>query len=654
MDGIDLDFCDNCRIWNNLIQSIQGQFAIRVTNSQDTRIYDNKIFNYNFQAIGGLTTAVAGPGNVNLWITRNTVDTCTAPAGAGGSCYGISCSGFTTFPLPGPLTQHCFVEENVVRNIPHWECYDSHGGRDQWFVDNWGENCRFGIQVGAANDFSTTNGVLDGVHIKGNHLNRGSGDPDGYGIVLSGDDVSSKVTNADVLNNEVSGYGATPTATDATIGAITASHADKVLIQGNKIPAYYQNAINFFGDVSNVRILDNIAGDMLNFKTLATSGFFAVSQNGAWNVFIDGNTLQPTATANAAQKMVSNGFKASNIKLGPNNKASMLRAGGSAFDTAGSFVEYGFPSNYLQQTTVLGPLNYMNGDIGYDNNNRPAYVFLGPTQGGSSPDANQGFWSFDTSTVVAVGSINSGSNSLTLGSSAVCGGASMNNCFPIGMNITVANAGPSAGPLNAKVVGAACSNSGGGGSSGCNAAPPAFTYTLILDTAAGATANNTNITWRNGSQPVPIAPGTDFFQQLLACGSAQGCEWPSGSLSGIGFIFSNDSPFLVMNAKQDQFNADHWTQINSTFYSMLLRMSVGPTTAASTVQVFSAPPGQAAGIFGSFWTQQFQINAAGSGNWVNAQFTGLSSAGKALCSRADKSVGTCTSQPDAAGTCNCP
>jgi hypothetical protein len=197
MDGIDLDFCDNCRIWNNLIQSIQGQFAIRVTNSQDTRIYDNKIFNYNFEAIAGLTTAVAGPGNVNLWITRNTVDTCTAPAGAGGSCYGISCSGFTTFPLPGPLTQHCFVEQNVVRNIPHWECYDSHGGRDQWFVDNWGENCRFGIQVGAANDFSTTNGVLDGVHIKGNHLNRGSGDPNGYGIVLSGDDVSSKVTNAE-------------------------------------------------------------------------------------------------------------------------------------------------------------------------------------------------------------------------------------------------------------------------------------------------------------------------------------------------------------------------------------------------------------------------------------------------------------------------
>jgi hypothetical protein len=186
------------------------------------------------------------------------------------------------------------------------------------------------------------------------------------------------------------------------------------------------------------------------------------------------------------------------------------------------------------------------------------------------------------------------------------------------MNITVANAGASGGPLNAKVVGGACSNSGGGGSNGCNAAPPAFTYTLTLDTAAAASANNTNITWRNGSQPIPIAPGTDFNLPLLNCGSASGCGWYSSTNStagtrgdGFGFQFSTDSPYLVINAQQDQFGVDHWTQINNANYSFLIRLINSNGAPGSAFQVFAATPGVAANTFSSFWTLAGQIDASG-------------------------------------------
>jgi hypothetical protein len=517
LDGIRADYCDHCTFQGLFLDFIQGHFGIVWKNSTYVAARNNFIQNFYYQGIGELT------GSQCEWIENNMVVDAVNRTGESGLAYGIGASGHEGAKADGPYAQHAWITENLVSNVPTWECYDTHGGKDQHFVHNTGLGCYFGIQAGTGDGGSSFD-KLDGVEITGNYLNRivGVGQPNGYGIVLAGGAVGTAVTGAVVTENTVIDYGSTPDAGSEHVGAIHLVHTRGAQVTSNWIPRYYQSAINAYADNWNAVIGGNVAQDLMGSNVPARACAILVDAEGNWGLSVDANASLATSQSTAPFGFLCNQSLANHVSIGFSNLAALQDGGqdGGAFLADGGYFwasdfprdhpGYGYlPVNLTQPPVATDrncfggancPFNIAPGDFGYD----LAYATLGYDPAASTafqfgaPDggAATGYFSFDTTDTVSTGDLAAGSNTITnLG--ALCSNLTGDademdggvHCIapgqfwwyglPVGMNVTVAGAGADGG-LNAQIL----ADDG---------------KKVTLDTAATTPVTGAHITWQGGA-----------------------------------------------------------------------------------------------------------------------------------------------------------
>jgi hypothetical protein len=454
MDGIRADYCDRCTFQSLFIHSIAGNFALVWKNSTYVLASDNRIENFFYAGITGLG------GNQYEWIQNNQVSGAVNRSGDPALAYGIGAAGYEhQNEAAGPFTQHAWITNNIVSDIPTWECYDTHGGSDQHFIDNQGTGCYFGIQAGSVLNLQLADAVLDNVEIAGNQVDRAGAKANGYGIVVAGAGPANPVTNATVTGNAVRNYGSSVA---TSVGGITLQSTRNVQITNNQIGSYYQAAILLTADNWNTTIIGNTGGDLLGSAQSDYRCMIALDSIGNWGLHVDGNASMPSSSNTAPDNFFCDGNIANQVSFGPSNTATVLC----------SYPKNRFLPICLTTNPPSGlPITFVPDEIGYADGFKPAYVF-------SAPGAKTGYFSMDTTDLIATGNLTANSTTISgLGGGAA--GQTWWDWFPVGMNITIAGVGDGGAPLAAQVI----ANDGN---------------TITLDHAAKMSLNGAYITWQNG------------------------------------------------------------------------------------------------------------------------------------------------------------
>jgi hypothetical protein len=456
MDGIRADYCDRCTFQSLFIHSIAGYFALVWKNSTYVVASDNRIANFYYAGITGLG------GNQYEWIQNNQISGAVNRTGDQGLAYGIGAAGYEhQDEAAGPFTQHAWITNNIVSDIPTWECYDTHGGSDQHFIDNQGTGCYFGIQAGSVLNLQLADAVLDNIEIAGNQLDRAGARANGYGIVVAGAGMANPVTNATVTGNVVKNFGSSAA---TTIGAITLMATRKAQITNNQIDSYFQAAILLYANNWNTTIIGNTGRDLLGSPMSDYRCMIALDSIGNWGLRVDGNVSSPSSSSTAPDNFFCDNNLANHVSFGPTNNAGVLCS-----YPRNRFLPICLTTN---PPTAL-PINFVHGDVGYADSFKPAYVFSSP-----APGAKTGYFSMDTTDTIATGNLTANSTTISgLGGGA--GGDTWYYWFPSGMNITIAGAGDAGAPLAAQVV----ANDGN---------------TITLDKPAATSVNGAKITWQGG------------------------------------------------------------------------------------------------------------------------------------------------------------
>jgi hypothetical protein len=457
MDGIRAEYCDRCNFQSLHVHSIAGYFAIVWKHATQIVVSGNTIDNFYYAGITGLT------GSQYVWIQDNQVSGAVNRSGDNGLAYGIGAAGYEDDAgASGPFSEHVWITNNHVSDIPTWECYDTHGGFDQHFIGNYGSGCYFGLQAGTVLNAASAEG-LDNLEIAGNHLDRGNGNANGYGIVVAGAGPANPATNTVVTNNVVSGYGSQIA---TTVGAITLMGTRNVQITDNQIPSYYQAAILFYANNWNTTVTGNIGGDLLGSLFPQYRCMIALDSIGNWGLSVDNNSAMPSSSDTTPFSFLCDGNKANQVSFGPNNHVPT---------PCGFWGDQFLPLclTQLPSANDQQPLNFVPGDIGYAPNYQPAYTFAAPAGG------NNGYYSLDSSSIIVTGDLDQGSAIVR----NIKGG--LGNMFwyywlPTGMNVTVEGAGAASAGLAAQVL----SNDG---------------YTITLSALASATVHGANIRWQGGT-----------------------------------------------------------------------------------------------------------------------------------------------------------
>jgi hypothetical protein len=455
MDGIRVDNCDDCTFQSLFIHDIAGYFGIIVKDSTYIVASNNRVASFDYAGIVALT------GSQYVWFTDNDVSGAVNRTALDGHAYGIAISGYEAPGITGPFTQHGWVINNIVSNIPTWECYDTHGGSDQHFINNKGSGCYFGIQSGTVDNSQYS--VLDDLEIAGNDLDRGDGRADGYGIVVAGASLSHPVTRARVIGNTVRNYGSS---TSTEVGAITIYDTRDVTISDNSIPTYYQSAILLDQENWNVVLTGNVGGDVLGGKYAIADCMILLDNIGNWGLFVDQNASMPSRPELAPPSFLCNYYAANQVTIGPNNTATVPCAfWGTDY--------LPLCLNHLPSASDPWLLNFVDGDIGDSPDHQTKYVFHAP------PDSTGGYYSMDTVHVIASGETTAGSATMTGLGGGLAGGVWF-RWLPTGMNIVVDGAGVDGAPLRAQVK----ANDG---------------ETLTLSAPASISVPDAGIRWQGGS-----------------------------------------------------------------------------------------------------------------------------------------------------------
>jgi hypothetical protein len=149
--------------------------------------------------------------------------------GTVGNAYGIAFTYSGQLPnASNPVSTRCTAEDNVIKNIPVWECLDTHNGNLITFANNILENCKIGIHAGSVDG---TDEVVRHATIVGNVLVAGSAQHQHFGIVVAGSS-TNYAYNVVVSGNALDGYGADGYTNN---GAIHAYYTGGVSISNNTI-----------------------------------------------------------------------------------------------------------------------------------------------------------------------------------------------------------------------------------------------------------------------------------------------------------------------------------------------------------------------------------------------------------------------------------
>lgn len=510
MDGLRMDYCDECEADNNFLTQIAGVGGIIGKDNTDWGVFNNR--SYLFADAGFVQ--LSHYGATGAVFADNEADTSTAQFG--GNSFGIGACDWEDVPLAA--CTHTKVFHNTIKNILYWNALDSHFGDDTVFEDNVVINSHVGLQAGMSGKFPGVDIQRD-LKVIHNYFFHGIGAPNGCGIVSHGP-VGDPVRDPLYKDNTIYGYGSTPTASGSGQGAICLTGTRGAKIIDNKFPQAYQTPIdlgvanwetaitgNLFGAIlggssplAEYAILEEGPAEwlgLIDYNTIelpptitlagtATTSGSTVTWN-AGDYFIQGSqlagtvivlggvsgtshtississatslttetgagtnstpiafsiTITPTQ-ANAPVGFLNATYTAQKAKIGPNNKAKVLNPAGG-----GLWLVHSTPVNLSARPSSSDrhPLNFEQGDCGYDTGNRCHYRFRAGSS--SSTTGVDGVWSFNPSTV-ATGSVSASAlDTLTAaavsssaqglwGSLSDCPGAFVNYCFAPGQHIVV-------------------------------------------------------------------------------------------------------------------------------------------------------------------------------------------------------------------------
>jgi len=279
------------------------------------------------------------------------------------------------------------------------------------------------------------------------------------------------------------------------------------------------------------------AGTTCNLSAFnsGSSGATATVTLTGTNVIASGTALTITAGGTMASSAPTN---AGTVSAGTATSCSAA-GGATVATTLGAPTTLVTGNNYpmalshLPTTGDIYKYGYQSGTVGYDTNYRPAYAFTAPSNtpyaaAGPSftPAGGGGFYSLDTSSVIAIGSISSGTAPNTM---AVTGGISNgveSEWLPVGMNVCVSNAATSTTPLCARIL----ANNGS---------------TVTLDQSAGNTPTGGLLSATIGTGAGSPSGGTSYYCNISGFNSGSG-------ILGIAYFNSagnlNGQPIIVTNA----------------------------------------------------------------------------------------------------------
>jgi hypothetical protein len=295
MDGIRAETVDHLKVDHIRVSSIQGAYGIAVTKSSDVEISDDDVRFFTYAGIAVLNNSET------IRIIRNTVDTATMKGGVRNS-YGIIVGGYEHSKEPGRFPRYVWVQHNIVKNIPVWQGLNSHGGEHLWYTDNVVENVHTGINIALAEN-GIAEPALSDVHIERNTVTQGAGLPDGYGLLVQGGISNGKeAAGVWILENTVTGFGATPTAPGANIPAVDLAYSKNIHVNRNVIRKYNQCAILLNEQVVGGEVQGNVVEDMVSAKQPAISSM-VLGNNHVDGITVEKNELRASGNQHRPKYM---------------------------------------------------------------------------------------------------------------------------------------------------------------------------------------------------------------------------------------------------------------------------------------------------------------------------------------------------------------
>lgn len=428
-DGIILHYVDGFSMERCTLTDIEGQDSLTIKSCSN--IYVNNCLFYKV-AYSGM---IVGPDSENIKLLNSTFDTVTSGILNAGS-YNSYTFATGNDAVPGTRwPKNIWIENNRFLNNPNWEGIDSHGSENIWILNNYVENCRFGILVACDNNY-VAEPRTSNVVISGNIVIKGSVEAEGYGITVQGQNGYS-TKGVMISNNFVDGFGY-KSASDN--GAINIKNVKKFTITDNIVDRFYQNAILLFAGCTQGTITNNEFRNCSGGVALTSTTCIRIHNNGAFGIVVENNVVNPSNLNEIPSYFVSNySTQNSSVQIHRNTVHNI----GIALYRHPQNMNVGWDlddnPNGPEGSTTAG-INQKFGDVIYDTNGRPVWYVATPTVG---------YGSTYTGAVLpgtATAAITSGSRIMTVSD------PNSTRNFPEGMNIRIPGAGPGGADLVARVI----------------------------------------------------------------------------------------------------------------------------------------------------------------------------------------------------------
>lgn len=234
--GIFVWYCQFCTIEDNVVNNVAygGIFGGAI---QQTQIIGNKVYN---------VWSSTGPDQPPNPVYR-------------ADHYGISVS--TNLATTSPSI-NVIVANNLVDNVPAWECYDTHSGQHVVFANNIATYCITGIASSSPNltaiDISIIGNQVECLPLNSPVYSGSTGQSvGGAGISVAGNSGASPSSGVSIVGNIVLGCGPDNLALEGNIGAIYATFVAGLNINSNNIYNPIHVALSFTGDYVLGAVMNN-------------------------------------------------------------------------------------------------------------------------------------------------------------------------------------------------------------------------------------------------------------------------------------------------------------------------------------------------------------------------------------------------------------
>lgn len=233
----DIHNCPRSGIWGmddsyNIIVGDTTKSSIATTS-----LYSNHIYDCGY---GGIQLKGRNPisDRSDFKVFYNYIHDIDSISGLARDAYGIA---FSSSPIgmgqenSDGWPTYCTASFNYVENIPGHTGIDCHGGRYIYIRNNYVHNCKYNIDVFAADRIDYESAFLEYAYIEDNIITNPAAPTIGncYFIVLSAENPAYRISHGYITNNEI--YYITRPASETSSNAIVVQNADGVIVDGNKL-----------------------------------------------------------------------------------------------------------------------------------------------------------------------------------------------------------------------------------------------------------------------------------------------------------------------------------------------------------------------------------------------------------------------------------